>query len=137
MRPRVLYIVGLPDDHKVEILFVSPDPARWRYNFSGSVDLIPLLDPDEFDIVKVFCGNIPSEDVTVTGIDAVVNSVCDPDTNKQGLAVVADIEHELGVPIVNPPDRVLETTRDRVQGPLSSLPGVRVPTTTRIAPRRR
>ena len=136
-RVSVLYILGMQDSNEIEVSFLSPDPKRRKYLYVGNVHLMPLIDRNEFHVIELVCGDVPADEATVPNIDVIVNAVCDPDSNKQTLALVAGIQRQLGVPIVNRPERVLETTRDRLYQTLASLTGVTVPAAARITPHRR
>ena len=127
-RVRVLYIIGIEDRNEIEVIFLSPDPTRCQYRYLGNVDLITLIDPGEFEVTELVCGDVEADEARIADVDVIVNAVCDPDTNRHALDLVAGIQRQLGVPIVNRPDRVLETTRDRLSQSLSSLPGATVTT---------
>jgi glutathione synthase/RimK-type ligase-like ATP-grasp enzyme len=133
-RLSVLFVLGLKDDNRLELTFLSPDAERCEYSYAGNVDLLSFLDEDEFEVARIVCGEVPSEDAPVPEIHVMVNAVCDPDLNGLALNRVADIQQQLGVPIVNRPDRVAGTSRDHVALRLASLAGVTVPKTVRVRP---
>ena len=136
-RLSVLYVLGINDSNRVEVTYLSKDQTRWRYRYVGNADLRPLADPSQFDLYEIVCGSMPADEAPVPEIDVILNAVCDPDANRQALEIVAGIQRELGVPIVNDPARVLDTTRDRMAERLAKVPGLVVPRTARIRPTRR
>src|SRR5947208_185723 len=122
-RVKVLHILGIDDTNTVEVVFLSPEVRNLRHKYLGNVDLLPLLD-DEFEVFTLICGAMPGDPVTVPPMDVILNSVCGPDTNRKSLEVVTRLHQQLGLPIVNHPSAVLETTRDQVGNYLTDQPGL-------------
>jgi glutathione synthase/RimK-type ligase-like ATP-grasp enzyme len=133
---KVLHVFGIDDTNKVEVTFLTPEIGKMRQKYLGNVDFLTLLDQDEFDVFTLICGAMRGEAVKVPPQDVMVNAVCDPDSNRQSLEVVTRVQQQLGLPIVNHPGAVLETTREQMSTYLPDTPGVRMPRTIRIQPRR-
>jgi glutathione synthase/RimK-type ligase-like ATP-grasp enzyme len=136
-RIRVAHVLGIDDSNRVEVALLSPDITRARHKYTGNVDLRALLDPAEFEILDIICGGMRADPLRLQGIQVILNAVCDPDTNKKALTVVSRMREQLGVPVVNSPERVLQTTRDTLYRTLAGQPGVHMPFTARIQPRYR
>ncbi|HQS78595.1 MAG TPA: hypothetical protein PLC57_09730, partial [Sulfurovum sp.] len=62
------------------------------------------------------------------------NSICNADSASKALRLLSDFATQLSLPIINHPDKVLETTRDGIAKKLSSIQGVRVPKCIKIMP---
>jgi glutathione synthase/RimK-type ligase-like ATP-grasp enzyme len=134
---RVAHVLGIDDSNRVEVALLSPDITRARHKYTGNVDLRSLLNPDEFEVFDIICGGMKADPVRLERIHVILNAVCDADTNTQALAVVSRMQQQLGVPVINAPERVLQTTRDALYRTLSGQPGLHMPATARIQPRYR
>lgn len=64
--------------------------------------------------------------------DIVFNSIGDADLGAAYMPGIAALCRRLPAPVLNPPDRVPPTRRDRIGALLAGLPGVIVPTTRRL-----
>lgn len=133
---RVLHLIGIDDTNQVRVTHLSADPSRLAYECLGNVELLGLLDGSQFDVTTLVCGNVRRDAVTMRRVDVVLNAICDADTNRASLRAASQVVADAGVPVVNAPERVLATTRDRVAAALQGIPGVVVPRTARIVPSR-
>ena len=62
-----------------------------------------------------------------------LNTIADPDLERRSLAALSQyLESRREVPVINPPDRVLETTRDGNDLRLNAIAGVAFPRTVRF-----
>ncbi|MBI3513276.1 MAG: tetratricopeptide repeat protein [Proteobacteria bacterium] len=66
-------------------------------------------------------------------VDLVFNTIADPDLGAPYFAEVAALAARTGRTMLNPPDRLPATRRDRLAATLAGIAGVLVPTTRRIA----
>src|SRR5207253_323374 len=80
------------------------------------------------------CGGMPGDPVDVPPSDVLFNAICNPDTNKKSLAAASDAIHQLGLPVVNQPKNVLQTSRDALCARFGRRPGLRIPLAIRIRP---
>lgn len=132
---RVLQLVGLPDDHCAEVLFLSPDQSRMRFSFDGNVDVEPLIDTEQFEVMPLVCGGVAGEAGSVPRLDVAFNTICDPDRNSEALERAAEVVDRLKVGVVNHPAVIARTGRADVAETLDGIDGVVVPATRRIQPR--
>lgn len=65
--------------------------------------------------------------------DAVCCTIADPDASPLALAQAARLVRRLGLPVINDPDRVAATRRDRLAASVGTMPGVVFPEAARIA----
>jgi glutathione synthase/RimK-type ligase-like ATP-grasp enzyme len=131
---RVLHLIGLEDDGVLQVEVMSADPRKLRYACLGNVDLLGLVDQERFRIQTVMCGGLPAEPVELVRPDVILNAICDPDSNDTALVAAEKIIEQVGCGVVNVPDRVRASTRDRIATLLADVPGIVVPPTVRVTP---
>ena len=129
----VLQIMGIDDTRKVTVQKLNKEGIA-RYRCTGNVELAGLLDPDEFIVNTLTRGLMESEPVHLDLPDVVLSAICDPDTNGRTLKIVADVVEKIGRPVVNPPERVMTTTRAEMSERLQGIDGLIVPKTVRLTP---
>lgn len=93
-----------------------------------------LLDMGEWGctILNVLGGNTRTLDLP-PNTSVVLNTISDPDRERSTLlelSLLLDCNPD--IPVINPPVRVLETTRERNAARLSSIPGLRIAKTERL-----
>ncbi|MFQ5763915.1 MAG: tetratricopeptide repeat protein [Rhodospirillales bacterium] len=114
----------------------------WRHNEErkvvlrgGNISDRHLIDRDRFTKTNFFvfddnllsCPDLPTFDI-------IVNTIADPDLEPRALGTVsAFLRRHPEIPVINHPDRVLETTRDNNHRRLKDVPGLLVPKTVRVA----
>lgn len=130
---RVLHLMGVADSKTVTLSRISRDPAKMPMHFSGNVELSALVG-DEFEVVRMLCGALPSEPFRAKPFAVVLNGICDPDTNAEALRAAASIVDQVGVKVFNDPTLVSQLTRDEVANRLDGIDGLVVPKTVRIRP---
>ena len=70
-------------------------------------------------------------DCLADSYDVLFNAVSDPDAAPRALAVASRLAPAIGLPVVNAPDAVTGTTRERMAERLDGVPGLHVPRTIR------
>ncbi len=65
--------------------------------------------------------------------DLVFNAISDADRGARFIDLAAAFCRELGRPVLNPPERIARTRRDRVGALLADIPGLAIPMTKRVA----
>jgi glutathione synthase/RimK-type ligase-like ATP-grasp enzyme len=131
---RVLHLIGLEDDGTLQVEFMSADPKKLRYACLGNVDLLGLIDNERFRVQTVMCGALPSDPVELARPDVILNAICDPDSNDAALKAADQIIGQVGCGVVNVPDQVRASTRDRISTLLADVAGLVVPPTARVTP---
>ena len=101
---------------------------------TGNFSIRYLVDRRRFDI----CEFLMADDnlLTAEGLpafDIIVNSVADMDVEAKSLRTLGEfLRHRPDVPVVNPPERVLKTSRDGNYRRLKDVDGVVFPKTVRL-----
>nr|NUR36739.1 hypothetical protein [Sphingomonas sp.] len=126
--PQLLILVGSDEDTQ---LMLVPETIRTR----GSSDLHLLMDRGTpyylLHVTKNFFKQAPSRP-NLFGFRTALNLVTDPDQNPKVLANVQKLLRGFQGTIVNRPDAVLCSTRDRVARALAGIPGLIVPKVARF-----
>jgi tetratricopeptide (TPR) repeat protein len=98
-----------------------------------------LLDPRRFAKLHLFLlrpqdgGPYPAAVLEqLAHFDLVFNTIADPDLGQPYFAEVAALAARAGRPVLNPPDRLPSTRRDRLSATLAGMPRLLVPTTRRV-----
>ena len=122
-------VLGLPDDASVRLRQIVP---ILDYVFSGSASFLTQAKEDR-SWRPIWVGpSAPASSQVQPG--PMVNYIADPDHCLLSLQAASRISKTLPWPWFNHPDRVFETTRDRVSTVLQGIPGLDVPKAIRSRP---
>lgn len=130
-------VLGLADDLRAKVA-MNRSTGRLIPQFIGSASYLVQL-RDEAPLAhaaRVFVGPNLRPRLKGEAPEALVNMVTDPDVCSIALQQLALIAREWGATCFNPPAAVRATTRDGISRMLQGLPGVIMPRTIRIRPRR-
>ncbi len=130
-RPTVLWTRGFATCRYGVVL--GGDDAYTTVLRDGHFSLTHLFDDREQNVAvaSVFEDNI--ERAEAPEIDLVLNAIADPDREAASLrSLTRFLAARPGTPVINPPQKVLGTTRDRIALRLGAIPGVRVARTERV-----
>ena len=129
-KPLMLLIASVPDDNTLRVRYM--DRRGTKFDHTGNFD-VPEF--DEIEIDKIILGGMEGKSASFDTPDFAFNRICDPDDNGKGLSYAAKIVEEHKIPVLNHPEFVFRTRRDRLYERFSGFDGVVVPRTLRIAPR--
>ena len=125
-RASLLVVVGADLDRVVN--------GEGRRQIGGATDLWRLLrDDDAFDelhLTKSFMRQGKRPDLSP--YTTVLNLITDPDQNRQVLDILARLLRGFRGRVINPPEAILRTSRDRTAARLTGIDGLRVPRTLRL-----
>ncbi len=115
---------------------ISPDKDSGykRYRSGGHFMLKHLLNDSDFDVYSytVCDGNIfeiPPEEPS----DLMLNTIADADTEHASLVALGEfLKDKTDVNVINHPEQVLNTSRDKNYRRLNEIPGIRFPKTARF-----
>ncbi len=135
-RKNILFVTGLPDDGRVEIVRVNPGNHKPRYKYTGNCDFYGYINPPHWKRRQLFLNHHPLDIELSAKTHALINQVSDADTHAHVLQHLQDVSQKHpNIPIFNRPEHILKTRRDRVYHLLKDIEGVIVPKTLRIQPR--
>lgn len=139
---RILRLVGITDDLKIEIDLCSP--SKVGFNFQGGCEVLSLINlpPNKYQIVNltlpfIYPVGAKPEPIRLGKVDLIFNEICDPDSSSKALKGAIKVCELLKVPVINEPKNVLNSGRDRVYQMLKDIEGLYVPKTIKIFPKRR
>lgn len=117
----------------------AKQPAEFRAlalyaPFGGNTPTEYLFQDAFFDIdtLSLFASREYDAATLSQGIGIVINLISDADQTEALLPVAADLVDRFGLPTLNDPRKVQQTTRDAVASLLAGIPGCRVPKALRL-----
>ena len=125
--PPLLIVLG-HDDH-------AAATASGRFRVHGSSDVFKLLPPGRlFDQVNLSTQFLKQRPQDASPYQCVLNLVTDPDQHPKTLAALKKLLRGFRGRVINPPDAVMQSTRDQVARCLAGTSGLRVPKVVRLRP---
>jgi glutathione synthase/RimK-type ligase-like ATP-grasp enzyme len=130
-----LFIRGINDNNTVEL-----SPGRggsFTVNSKGSSAVLQPMNfsREEADVITLFGSSYPLPEVRYNRKPALLfNEISNPDTHRGALQHCEELCRKLQLPVINPPARILQTTRDNISVLLKDIEGLEVPLTIRITP---
>jgi len=132
----ILFIDGINDLSQVGI---APDEnGNFGYLIDGNCSVhrrLPLREGVASSFL-IFGKGVKQQGVTLkTRPSLIFNQIADPDTHRGALERCIELCKQLDAVVINHPQYVLKTSRDRVSQNLQGIPGVIMPRTQRFQPR--
>jgi hypothetical protein len=132
IKPRILLISGIPDDHTVVLEYFDRIGRIFEFKVPGGFDLPPF---EEFDSEEIVLGGRRGLIPQFSKPDFAINRISDPETCPNALAMAMQLVAEHKIPVLNHPEKIQETRRDRLYQRFMNYKGIVVPKTIRIAPK--
>ena len=121
----LLLLAGGDDEQRV----VS---AGGRIKFPGSTNIAKLLLNEPCHRLYASRNFLRAKQIDFSSYRCVVNLITEPEGNSRVLELLSKQLRNSSAKVVNRPDAVLQSTRDRVARQLQGIPGLRVPITVRL-----
>jgi len=131
----VLNLLGVNDRNRIDVVLNKGDLTKCDMHFTGNLPLLEFLKPQDMQIQKIALGGRKESKVKIGKTDIGFNSICDPDSNRSTLQNVLEIADSLNVPVINDPQKVLETNRDKIYNKLKDSKSFFIPKTIKIQPK--
>ncbi len=131
----ILNLLGVNDRNRIDVVLNKGDLSKCDMHFTGNLPLMEFLNPQDMQIQKIALGGRKESKVKIGKTDIIFNSICDPDSNKQTLQNVLKIAGSLNVPVINDPEKVLETNRDKIYNKLKDSISFFMPKTIKVQPK--
>lgn len=120
------------------LLICSPDAGGEQGDdlvLHGNNDLRRLINPSDFEVDSIILREHRMEAISELDLsehELIVNAISDPDLNPTGLQLAQQFCKDRGLPVVNPPERIVGMTRDWVAKHLADTPNLLMPKTIRL-----
>ena len=140
MEPLTLFLRGLPDDRLVRLGRTESGKVFPVIPGNSRLDLYCQVPEDQRRHLEVD-GPIATEGFAGPTPNAIVNCISDPETMGNSMAGAKDVvatyqKENPAIIVVNHPDSVQRLRRDTIYQLFHKLPGIVVPRTVRVKPRR-
>lgn len=132
----ILFVRGVNDLNRVEI---SPrKDGKFDFVIDGSCNVMSHLGFDKGMAASVilFGNKVKQPGFQLPETPALIfNQISDPDSHRGALERCVHLCTQIAAPVINRPERIQATTRDRVSERLQGIPGVVMPRAIRCQPR--
>jgi glutathione synthase/RimK-type ligase-like ATP-grasp enzyme len=132
---KVLQLVSTPDSHTLVVTKNDGNINKLNTILQGNNTLSLLVGSDFAQMKVVTLGGLEPKKIQLEDADVIINSICDPDTNKKGLKQASELLNNVSIPVINAPSLIGRTTREETYNLLHTIPGIKIPKTVRITPR--
>lgn len=132
----VLNVLGIPDDNKVKIVQNTGDMKQFAYEIDGNSNIITNKNIENIEQYIVFLGGKHQNIQLDLGDDVIVfNSISNADSSQKALGYLSNLINQSMLPVINYPEKVLETSREKIYQNLNSLDkSIIIPRCERISP---
>lgn len=132
----VLFVQGIPDDSRATLGL--DERGKIYYNVTGSCAVHGNISLPEVSShsITLFGNRTRQARIRLPRKSSLIfNQISDADTHAGALKRCVKLVENFDCPVINPPQRILQTARNRVSELLRDIPGVVVPKTIRFQPR--
>lgn len=130
---KLLLVNGLDDRSAATIISISDSV---KFSYTGNLDLIGELKHPRLQVGQILLGCVQEAPLRLPMPDVIFNCVADTDSHGVSLERAAELFVHARVPVLNKPANVRKTTRDNIYRLFQDVPGLVVPRTIRLVPRR-
>ncbi len=132
---KVLNTIGIENNNTITLVKNKGSISKSLFDIEGNSNLLQSLKDPNMKIATMIFGGVKQNIEVEVPTDVIVfNSICNADKSSKALNLLSDFIKQVSLPVINHPDKVLETTRDNVAKKLSSLKGVIIPKCIKIRP---
>ncbi len=131
----IVNIIGIDDENRVIVKQNGGSMSRMELTITGNSTLMEQVSIPEFKVSTLILGGVNTQISLKFPEDAIwFNSISSADGNIKSLRMLEGILKSKSISIINPPDKVLLTTRDKAVQILSGIDGVKIPECFRMEP---
>jgi hypothetical protein len=134
---QVLQLASLPDSHMARVL---SNVGALALTSEGYNTILEHLAQRDIQVTSLLLPFITENDqparIEPPAASLIFNAICNPDACAEALATAQELIRQLKLPVINRPEGVALTARDRLYPLLHGIPNLVIPPTLRIHPRR-
>jgi glutathione synthase/RimK-type ligase-like ATP-grasp enzyme len=131
----VLELIGIGDDDEVTLLRAYGEDGKPAFYLEGNLPLSRWIDRERVDVRTLVLGGEAQRIGPIRRPRLVYNAICDADANGKALHLAEELIGRMPeIPVVNPPEAVRRSRRDRLAEAAQGIAGIRVPRTVRLRP---
>lgn len=131
----VINALSIDDSNTVQVINNTGDIKKASFSLRGNSNLIQDINISDIKITTTVFGGVKQKIHFKIPKNALLfNSICSPDESSKALKLLSDFIKQVPIPVINDPEKVLQTTRDGVAQKLSSLKGVIMPKCIKVFP---
>ncbi len=131
----ILFTKGINDRNQVEIM--PKKNGQFDFKIDGSCNVMNHLGFDKAAVASVllFGNQVRQPGFQLPETPSLIfNQISDPDSHRGALERCVQLCEQVPCPVINRPEKILATSRERVSEMLQGIPGVVMPQTIRCQP---
>lgn len=133
---KIIYALGAPDRNRLLVIRNNGNANQLSLILEGNNTLDLLTDKELSQLIAVTFGGLEPKNILLPEGDVILNSICDADTNTKAMHHAISVFKNSDLPVINKPEDVLKTTREKTYEYLADIKGLHVPKCVRITPLR-
>ena len=138
MTCKATFLFGLPDSRTVTVSGYAKD-STLSYSWDGNTDFHNYVEIPAQDCSHIFIIWHAEPPRKITRPNVLINCINDPDINGNSLKKAVDIKNSIigrwpDVAVFNDPEKIWNTSRDRIYELYRNLPHLKIPRTIRLKP---
>lgn len=132
---RMLNVLGVNDRNRIDVVLNKGSLSNSDMHFTGNLPLVEFLASKDIVVDKIALGGQKPGSIDVQRPDVIFNSICDPDSNRKTLQNLIKIIEALKSKVINDPQKILQTSRDKIYTMLKGSDQFYMPKTIKVTPR--
>ena len=125
---------GIRDSGIVKVLKIT-DNNTLRFVNQGTCNIYSTLETDRIDRSLLILDTNPQQNINIGNVDVIFNQLSDPDSHRISITKANAVCQQVNnTYCINHPDKVINTSRERIYELLKDLPGIVIPQTIRFTP---
>ncbi|WP_143555775.1 hypothetical protein [Solemya velum gill symbiont] len=133
-RPVMLHIKGVPDSNSILVQHFDPELGAFVYAYNGNLSMLADEHLEGLEHHPLVLGGASPKRAEIPRVDFAFNYISDPDLSSKALEAAIEFVDSNGIPCLNHPAKVKQTSRDRLYQNLGHMDGIVIPKTLRVAP---
>ncbi|OOZ38189.1 hypothetical protein BOW52_09100, partial [Solemya elarraichensis gill symbiont] len=133
-KPVMLHIKAVPDSNSILVQHFDFELGAFVYAYNGNLKLLADERLEGFEHHSLVLGGSRPKRADIPRVDFAFNYISDPDLSSKALEAAIEFIDSNGIPCLNHPARVKQTSRDGLYLHFGHMDGIVIPKTLRVAP---